>query len=1047
MPRLLILVSLFIACSGMISHAQEKAAERYLEVRGTSELEMQPLARATAHLYEGTTEIQAIQTGSDGGFSFRLEINKQYTIEVEKEGLVSKRISFNTAMPDEEKGAWMNEFSIGLLKFCDGVDYSTLKESVDNVKFDQKRREFVSDKDYVNRMRPRLESVLAKYDQCMLNKYDAAIKKGDQAFLQKNTKDALAAYQEALDIYPRETYPSKQINEINRQLGKQQKSAEQSEKQAQSNIEDKYNLSLAKASVAYTKKDFATAKQYYQDALKIKPDESIPKARMQEIETILARKAADDAKIMEVDKAYNFAVLKADSLMKAKNYPSAREQFAKASAIKPGEGYPKAKSQEIDRIEEANARVAENTRKAAAENEYQAVLDRADGQFKTRSFDEAKASYGKAMAMRPSDPYPAQRVKLVENAMVAQKQKALEDQATKQYQEIIGSADQYLQSKDLAKAREAYTRALAVKTDDQYAQSKISAIDNTIAAEQTAKFKATEDGYKAAIGAANTAVTQKTYAQAKEFLQKALAIKAGDAYATNRLAEVDKLIDEQRKALEQEELKKSQYKEAASAADKLYNAGDLTAARKAYNSLFQFKPGDPYASQKISSIDDLIAAETAKKQKQSDDSYTNAMTMGTESLARKDFSKAREAFQQALTIKSGDISATNKLRDTELLMAQEQERVATEKARKKNYDDNIAAADKYMAQKNFADAGRAYETALATIPGEPYPRQKLDEIAKILDEQEKVIAGKQATENAYQLAISSADRYFKAKDYVKAKNEYARAITLKPGEEFPKTRLAEMDNLIKLQLQEQAQAKARADAYSEAINKGNVQFAGKEYSTAKASYSEALKQIPDDKLAREQIEKIDYILAEQEKQKKAESARKASYDAMISSADNAYNSGNYSGAKEDYRKALAIDPGSVYAKQRIAKIDEIARVLAQTTPSASSASASAGQSKKTAAIPMGELIFRTESEKQKYLDELKKKYSPGITLEKYKEKYKEIFRYIVIRDNQAQEFRQVKFLTYNGLEFSFNGKPITQQYFLSQVKTRQGENFQEIEMQ
>ncbi len=96
---------------------------------------------------------------------------------------------------------------------------------------------------------------------------------------------------------------------------------------------------------------------------------------------------------------------------------------------------------------------------------------------------------------------------------------------------------------------------------------------------------------------------------------------------------------------------------------------------------------------------------------------------------------------------------------------------------------------------------------------------------------------------------------------------------------------------------------------------------------------------------------------------------------------------------------------------------------------------------------MGELVFRTESDKQKYLDELKKKYPAGITLEKYQEKYKETFRFIVIREDQAQEFRQIRFLTYNGVEYSFNGKPITQQFFLSQVKVRQGESFQEISMQ
>ena len=667
MPKILISVFLIAFLSGISSFAQE--SERYLEVRGTSELEMQPLSSATANLYEGTNKIQSIQTAADGSFSFKLEINKEYTIEVVKNGLVGKKISFNTTMPDEEKGKWMNEFSIGLVKYCDGVDYGALKEPVDIVKFDPKRRQYVSDKDYVGRMRPKIENVLAKYDQCMMDKYDAAIKKGNEAYQQKNMQEAIAAYKEAQEIYPRETFPAKQINEINSQMNKQQKSAENSQKQEQENtlkqeqekqkqeqenlrqeqeiqrqkqqdIEDNYNQVLAKASVAYTRKDYAAAKQYYQEALKIKPAETLPKSRMEEIETILAKKASEDAKIREVNNAYRSAVTKADSLMKVKNYPAAKEQYAKASLIKPGEAYPKTKSLEIDHIEEANVRAAETAKKANEEKEYQAILDNADALYKAKSYDEAKAAYSKALTMRPSDPYPTQRVKLVENTQQAEKQKTLENQAIKQYKEIISTADQYLEAKELDKSREAYTRALAIRPDDEYAKSKITTIDNMVAAEQAARLKATEDGYKAAIGAANTAITQKTYPQAKEYLQKALTIKPGDAYATGKITEVDKLILEQQKSREQEQLALNQYKEGVSAADKLFNAGDLTAARKAYTDLYRIKPGDAYASQKISAIDDLLAAQLARKQKDTDDAYSNAMTKGTDLMVQKDYTKA-----------------------------------------------------------------------------------------------------------------------------------------------------------------------------------------------------------------------------------------------------------------------------------------------------------------------------------------------------------------------------------------------------------------------
>jgi hypothetical protein len=205
---------------------------------------------------------------------------------------------------------------------------------------------------------------------------------------------------------------------------------------------------------------------------------------------------------------------------------------------------------------------------------------------------------------------------------------------------------------------------------------------------------------------------------------------------------------------------------------------------------------------------------------------------------------------------------------------------------------------------------------------------------------------------------------------------------MKPEADLPKSRLAEIDNIIKKLEQEQAQAKARADGYTKSMNEGNMQLTAKDYAAAKNSYLEALKVMPDDKLAKEQVARIDKIL--------------------------------------------------LSLKKQVVKKEVVAAVPVEK-PKVNNA--------------LVELSFKNESERQTYLDALKKKYPAGITLEKYTEQYKEILRYIIIRENQAQEYRQVRFLTYNGYQYSVSGKPITQQYFQSQVKTRQGESYQEIVIQ
>ncbi len=1218
MARILfIALSLLLLLTGNI-RAQENEPERYLEVRGMSELDMEPLPRATAKLFEGSSLVKTIQTGADGSFSFRLEVNKQYEIVLEKDGLISKKIFFNTQLPDEEKGTWMNEFSMGLIRPCNGVDYSVLKEPVDRVAFDAKRREYISDKDYVNRMRPRIESLLMKNDQCQLDKYEETVKKADQLASQNRTQEAIATYQEALEIFPREVYPSKKITELNSQINKQQNSAElykkvvaeadalmaqekytealqkyrtasnlnpqeiypkqkvteietamaqkQEEQKSIQTTEDRYNQAMAKASVAYTRKDYATAKQYYQEALSIKPSESLPKSRVSEIETIEAKKAAEDAsraaeatRKAAFENDYKAIIAAADENYKAKRFDEAKAAYAKALAMKPADPYPMQRVKAIENtmvaeqaavqkrndatyneaLAAGNLALSKNqfpqakesfqkalsikpddlaaksklietdrladdySKQRAITEQYAQTVQSADASFAAKDYPKAKESYTQALALKPGDSYAQTRIKAIDNLIGAEQaarqksindsynaafsagnnaiaqnqfslakesfQKALtfkpndpaatarlnevdrlaEDYSKRQavegqYKKIVQSADALYASKDFSGAKQAYQQALALKPGDSYAQSKITAIDNAVAAEQAARIKASEDGYKAAIGAANSAISQQSYEQAKEFLQKAIAIKPGDAYATGKIAEVDRLIQDKQKRLEQEKLLAAQYGETIASADRFFNARDYSNAKSSYSRALQIKPGDTYASQKLVSIDNLMAAEAAQKQKDVEESYKNAMDKGTNFMVARNFQSAKEAFLQALAIKPGDASARQKLSESELLLKQEQDRIAAEQAKKQKYDEVIRAADQFFTQKNYTNAKTSYEQAIGLIPAEAYPRQRLEETVKAIAEQERILADQKAKDLSYNQALANADKYFRAKDYVQARDEYSRALSLKPNETFPKSKVAELENLIRIRQKEQEDAKARTDAYTAAIKAGNEAFESKNYDQARNSYTEALKFMPGDLLATDQIKKIDYLIAEAARVKKAEEEKKAAYEALISSANKFFDVGNYPSAKEDYKKALVVDPNSAFAKQRIARIDEINRALSQAA-SRANAQASAG-TQKSQASSLGDLSFKSESERQLYLDGLLKKYPPGITLEKYNEQYREVYRYIIIRENKAQEFRHVKFKTYSGSQYSMNGKPITQQYFLSQVKQREGESFTETDM-
>ena len=1093
------LTLLLLACIGQCTFLSGQQQERFLEIRGHAELELNPLGSATATLYDGNTRVSSVQTGNDGSFTFKLEANKLYTIEVSKDGLVAKRISFNTAIPDEESGLWVREFAIGLIVPCEGVDYAPLQKPVDIIKFNARRRDFESDKDYVEGRMPELEEIYIKSANCLSDKYDRLIRQADKQFGQKTYEEARKTYQQALDIMPKEAYPKKKIAEIDALLAKQKDAEDQydetikkadalmaqqqyaealnqykaaavlnpqetysakkineiqallakqqAEKQAAASAEAQYNDLIAKAGQAYDQKNYEAAKKYYQDALSIKPSESTPRSRIQEIDALIKNQQQQRAQQKSVDDAYQAAVAEADALYKAKKYDAAKEAYAKALAIKPSESYPRTRTQEIDKAIEEQAIAEQSARSAELSRNLESYLDEGDSQYKAKNYEAARVAYAKALEIKPNEGYARQRINTIDK-LLANEQAAIEK---------AQAEEQAAREKALADEKAAREQALAAEqAAKEKALAEQAAREKALAAEQSARQKAIDDGYKNAITMGNTAQAQKQYNAALEQYQKALTFKPDDAFAKNKITEVNNLIDEENKNLAAAEARNKQYQNAIASADKLYQVKDFTGAISSYRNALVIRPGDAYAQQRITGIENALAAEQAAKQKAAEaeqaakqkaveEGYNNAIALANAALAQKQYNPAKEQYQKALTFKPDDSFARNRITEIDLLIKQEQERLSAEQARKRQYDEAVQRADKLFASQDYNNARLAFGDASRVMPDEPYPKQKMSEIDRILGEQQKALAEKQAKDKAYDEAVKNGDNFFSLKNYNDAKQEYNKALSVKPGEAYPRNKITEIDNLIKAEQKAMADAKAREDAYNSAVSSGNNAYGQRLYAEAKGFYGQALKIKPNDAYAKDQIQLIDNLLAEQEKQRMAEQAKQKQYDDLISLADKAFDGNNYTVAKEYYLKAMEVIPGSPYPKQKIARIDEINKLLAQqrTKNTQQTAAKTSGSQSLASAAPLTQLNFKNDQERDVYLDDLKKKYPEGVTVEVYKEKYRETKRYIVVRDNLANEYRDVLIKTYGGHEYTLNGRAVTQMYFESQVKSREGEYYKE----
>ena len=105
----------------------------------------------------------------------------------------------------------------------------------------------------------------------------------------------------------------------------------------------------------------------------------------------------------------------------------------------------------------------------------------------------------------------------------------------------------------------------------------------------------------------------------------------------------------------------------------------------------------------------------------------------------------------------------------------------------------------------------------------------------------------------YKTAIESADSAFNQKLYANAKTLYNKALEIKAEEQYPKDKIAEIDKIIA------SQKKAKYDAH---VKKADDFFNNKSYSDAKAAYGEASKVKPGEKYPKDKIAEIDKILAD-----------------------------------------------------------------------------------------------------------------------------------------------------------------------------------------
>jgi tetratricopeptide (TPR) repeat protein len=210
-------------------------------------------------------------------------------------------------------------------------------------------------------------------------------------------------------------------------------------------------------------------------------------------------------------------------------------------------------------------------------------------------------------------------------------------------------------------------------------------------------------------------------------------------------------------------------------------------------------------------------------------------------MESKEYDKAKEKYNLAIAIRPDEKYPRDKLREVEQII------LAQEKIIQENYDKLIALADGYFNKKEYDQAKINYQNALKNKPDEAYPIQKLGEIERLVSDLETLQAN-------YARIIAYADVKFKAKEFKEAKSKYIEASAMFPKEEYPVTKIEEINLYFKsdnLKMQQ---------SYDKSIADADKFFASNIFDQALESYRIAKSINPDESYPDEMINRILGIL-------------------------------------------------------------------------------------------------------------------------------------------------------------------------------------------
>lgn len=406
------------------------------------------------------------------------------------------------------------------------------------------------------------------------------------------------------------------------------------------NLDERYANLISDAGNKESSSDYAGAIKSYKEALILKPTESLPKAKITELEGLI-----NDANSQkQIDEKYQAAMKKGDDFMANKNYLEAIKEFNNALNIKPEEREPVDKAAEAARLAKAS--------ETDGDEQYEKILTVAQSKIETKEYVKAIELLKRALSLRPSDPRPQELLNSIDRLK----------QIDAEYEALMKKGNDLASSKSYGDAKTAYTSALAKKPSETLPVEKIAEMDRLIS--ESASNNQKDQLYRDYMTKGNSEFSNKDYIMALSQFQNALSVKANDTPAMNKIKEIQQILDDIANAKAENVELTNEFNALLKIADAKFAAEDYLNAKFKYQEA-QELINNSYVQIQIKECDRL---EKDKSNKERQAEYQKIIDAGDKYFMLGDYTKSKEYFLRARNVRNEDAYPRKKLAEIESLL-------------------------------------------------------------------------------------------------------------------------------------------------------------------------------------------------------------------------------------------------------------------------------------------------------------------------------------------------------------------------------------------